>query len=176
MIKYIKLIPLMLFPYAYMIWLFWLENLIPDNINMHAPEIYIGLTFVLTVISTVITAASKKTTAASAAKQNLIVKAVQIPAYIFHFLLALISPMASVWGIGFFIFAVIINLMTISLTGIFAIGCNIRVCRSGVISKGTAVFISVLSFVFCTDLIVAIVLFVTSKSYEKKALVQKESS
>lgn len=176
MIKYIRLIPLMLFPYAYMIWLSWLENLIPDNINMHVPEIYIGLTFVLTVISTVITAASKKTTAASAAKQNLIVKAVQIPAYIFHFLLALISPMASVWGIGFFIFAVIINLMTISLTGIFAIGCNIRICRSGVISKGTAVFTSVLSFVFCTDLIVAIVLFVTSKSYEKKALVQKESS
>lgn len=176
MIKYIKLIPLMLFPYAYMIWLFWLENLIPDNINMHVPEIYIGLTFVLTVISTVITAASKKTTAASAAKQNLIVKAVQIPAYIFHFLLAFISSMASVWGIGIFLFVVIVNLMTITLTGIFAIGCNIRICRSGVISKGTAVFTSVLSFVFCTDLIVAIVLFVTSKSYEKKALVQKESS
>ncbi len=65
----------MLFPYAYLIWLFFLNNLIPDNISMHMPEIYMTLTLVLTIISTVIVAKNKNS-AVSAAKQNLIVKAV----------------------------------------------------------------------------------------------------
>ena len=172
--KYIKLIPLMLFPYAYLIWLLLLVNLIPENINMHMPEIYIGLTFVLTIISTVIVAKNKNP-AVSAAKQNLIVKAVQIPAYIFHFILGLTGLVASVWGLGFIMIAVIIDLLTITLTGIFAIGCNIKICKSGVISKGTAIFTSILSFIFCSDLVVAIVLFVTAKTHEKKKLSQKEN-
>lgn len=172
--KYIKLIPLMLFPYAYLIWLFFLNNLIPDNISMHMPEIYMTLTLVFTIISTVIVAKNKNS-AVSAAKQNLIVKAVQIPAYIFHFILGLAGFVASVWGIGFIMFAVIIDFMTIILTGVFAVGCNIKICRQGVISKGTAVVTSIFSFVYCTDLIIAVILLVASKSYEKKSLVQKEN-
>lgn len=165
----------MLFPYAYLIWLFLLNNLIPDNINMHMPEIYMILTLVLTIISTVMVAKNKNS-AVSAAKQNLIVKAVQIPAYIFHFLLGLTGLAASVWGIGFIMFAVIIDLMTIILTGIFAIGCNIKICRQGVISKGTAVVTGIFSFVYCIDLVIAVILFVTSKSHEKKKLMQKENA
>jgi len=174
-IKYIKLIPLMIFPYAYLIWMFLLDDLLPDYIWENMPGIYIILTFALTVVSTVLTAISKKTTAKSAALQNLIVKAVQIPAYIFHFLMAVLSPVASVWGIGFFMFAVIIDLMTIILTGIFAIGCNIRICKSGVIKKGTAVATGIFSFVYCIDLVIAVILFVTTKSHEKKKIPQKEN-
>lgn len=171
--KYIKLIPLMLFPYAYLIWLFLLSDFIPDNINSLMPEIYTTLTFVLTIISTFLVAKNKNS-AASAAKQNLIVKAVQIPAYIFHFILGLTGLIASVWGIGFIMIAVIVDLMTIILTGIFAIGCNVKIYRQGVISKGTAVITSIFSFVYCIDLIIAIILLVISKSHEKKSLMKKE--
>lgn len=172
--KYIKLIPLMLFPYAYLIWLFLLTKFVPSDINSLMPVIYMTLTLVLTLISTIMVAKNQNS-AVSAAKQNLIVKAVQIPAYIFHFILGLTGLVASVWGIGFIMIAVIIDLMTIILTGIFAVGCNIKIYRQGVISKGTAVVTGIFSFVYCTDLIIAVILLVISKSHENKTSVKREN-
>ena len=49
-------------------------------------------------------------TAGQAARMNLIIKGIQIPAYIMHFILGFIGLAMSVWGIGFLLWAVLIDL------------------------------------------------------------------
>ena len=104
--------------------------------------------------------------AKSVAKQNLIVKAVQIPAYIFYFIFGIMGFLTGIWGIMLLSVAIVTDLITIILTGIFAIGCNIKIYKQGVISKKTAVITSILSFVYCADLVVAIMLFLKSKVHK----------
>ncbi|MGN0691768.1 MAG: hypothetical protein ACI4K7_05430 [Oscillospiraceae bacterium] len=103
-----------------------------------------------------------------AAKSVLIVKAVHIPAYVFNFAAAFlgvfVGALASVWGIG--IAAVSIGLAfaadvcTIALTGICSAGELINIYKGGVIPKKYAVISGILSFIFCADVVTAVVLFV----------------
>lgn len=108
-----------------------------------------------------------------AAKYVLIVKAVHIPAYVFNFIAAFlgvfVGALASVWGIG--IAAVSIGLTvaadvcTIALTGTCSVGGMINMYKNGVISKKYAVISGILSFIFCADVITAVVLFVICRKY-----------
>lgn len=164
-IKYLKLLPTMLFPYLCIV-----MALLPFEISF---ELMVFLVLIFTVVSSMLTVKGDDT-AKSAAKQNLIVKAVHVPAYIFYFLYGIIGFFTGIWGIILLSVAIVTDLITIILTGIFAIGCNVKIYKQGVISKQTAVITSVFSFIYCADLIIAIILFIISKSYEKKTLIQKE--
>ena len=104
----------------------------------------------------------------------MITKCVQIPAYIFHFIVGVFSLMLSIWGIGFLIFVIVVDLLTIILSGILAIGCVLKVKKQGVIQSGTAVLGIIGSFVYCVDVAVAIWLFVKAKKLEKPEIVQSE--
>ncbi len=171
--KYVKLLPLMIFPYTYIILLLsiiGLSNLFP-NFLRYAPvslgiEIISLAYIVLVIISTfgnAIATAKNNITAYEAAKRNLIVKAIQIPAYIFHCILFLTGMIMSVWGFGFMIIALVVNVLAIALTGIHAIGCVVKMRKSNVISKFTAVVSVILSFLYCFDIAVAIFLLIKSK-------------
>lgn len=143
-------------------------NFIGSGIVKYFPIIvivYMALTLICTIFGSVY-AAKSKMPPRKAAILNLVVKAVQIPAYLFHFLLGMLGTVASVWGIGIVAFAVLIDLFTIGLTGIHAIGCVVKTCKGGAIGKGAAVLMSIGSFIYCVDLIVAIVLVVISSKYK----------
>lgn len=169
--NYIRLLPLMIFPYAYVLLIIAMSN-IPNFPNAVAYEIIFGsviVYLVLTLVCTVfgsIYAAKSRISPRTAAKLNLIVKAVQIPAYIFHFLMFLAGTLMSVWGIGVMIFAAAIDLFTIALTGIHAIGCVVKTCKGGVVEKAAAVFMGIGSFIYCIDVVIAIVLMVMSNKYK----------
>ncbi len=168
--NYVRLIPLMLFPYAYLIYLglymkFTDFFIFKVDLLEVVVIVYIALTLFCTMFGAIYAGASKLSPK-KAAKLNLVVKLVQIPAYIFHFLMGLAGSVMSVWGIGFVAVAVVVDLMTILLTGIHAIGCNVKCCRAGAVSKKTAVLMSIGSFIYCIDIVVAIVLMFIARDHK----------
>ena len=170
--KYIRLIPTMIFPYAYMIYgliatatgsvfeALWSEKTAED-VMMGFSFLLILLYQILVIAGTLYSTAMitrKEYSAYDAAKTNLVVKAVQIPAYIFHFVLGFCGLLMSIWGIPFIFFAIIIDLLTIVFSGIYACGCMAKLQKENVLSKGKAIGAAIGSFVYCVDIVLAIVL------------------
>ena len=96
-------------------------------------------------------------------KMNMIIKLVHIPAYIIHFLLGMLGLLASVWGIGFILWAIIIDLVTIGLTGMVGISACICCRKEGLLTKSMSLLYAFSSFIYCVDVVSAIVFFVKVK-------------
>lgn len=167
--KYLKTLPLILYPYAYgiiFILLGLLSSLVGELPAFYA--IWIALTVLYSIWVFAITlrrviGGFRQYTPTEAAKMNLAVKCWHIPAYITHFLVGvlgvgstLISINAS--GVGLIAFAVGIDLVTIFLSGLHAAGCVRRLKKEGVLSSEAALLAGIGSFIFCADVIAAIVL------------------
>ncbi len=165
--KYIRMLPVILYPYAYLIIMLIYIPFFSEKAYAFDVLKVIALTYnlysLIIVITNAVQIARGRYTAHQAAKMNCVIKGVQIPAYMFHFLLAMLGGLLSVWGIGFILWAILIDILTIALTGINAIGCCIRMCKEGMISKGKSVFYALCSFVFCIDVVVAIILYIKAK-------------
>lgn len=171
--KYLKMIPLMLYPYAYLIYILFIYFTIKSSRLMDAMEI-IHFDFRITIVlfnlyvlfiaifNAVITS-KDESTSYEVAKMNLIIKGFQIPAYIFHFLISLVGLLMSVWGVGFIMIAIVVDLLSIILTGINSIGCTIKLKREGVINSKYAKIMGVGSFLYCVDLVIAIIYVVLCK-------------
>lgn len=174
--KYIRLLPVILYPYAYLIIMFFYIKLFSEkdyaNDILEAIGIIYNLYSLIIAIINAVQTARGRYTAHQAAKMNLVIKGVQIPAYMFHFLVGMVGALMSVWGIGFILWAILIDILTIALTGINAIGCCIRLCKEGMLSKGKSVFFALCSFVYCID-VVAIMLYIMVK---KKRIEEKKCS
>lgn len=165
--KYIKVLPLILYPYAYLIWLV-VMYLVDDTLSARFDSDRVnniqGIIFIVyqiwvlwIAISGAIIASKNDSSAWETAKINLVVKGCQIPAYIFHFIIGLLGMAMSVWGIGLIFLAIIIDLLTISLTGIYAIGCAVKMKKEGLLPTSVAVLTGVGSFIFCIDVVIAII-------------------
>lgn len=89
----------------------------------------------MAIYNAIVTARSSKYDALTDSKINLITKGVQIPAYIFHFVLGCLGLTLSVWGIGVIIFAVVVDFLSILTTGISAIGLHVRMAKDGVLEQ-----------------------------------------
>lgn len=165
--KYIKLLPLILYPYAYLIWLvvmYLVDDTLSARFNSDRVNNIHGIIFIVyqiwalwIAISGVINASKNDSSAWETAKINLVVKGCQIPAYIFHFIIGLLGMVMSVWGIGLIFLAIIVDLLTISLTGIYAIGCAVKMKKEGLLPTSVAVLTGVGSFIFCIDVVIAII-------------------
>lgn len=177
--KYLKILPLILYPYAYLIWLviyFFAFGMLEEKyyetildvlfVVFIVFNLYVG---VITIYNAVITSRNRYT-AYEVAKMNLAVKAWQIPAYIFHFIMGVLGLLMGIWGIAFLLIAITVDVITIALTGINAIGCAIKMKKDGVVNTAVAVLMAIGSFVFCLDVIVAIVYVILSKKKEKSIL------
>ncbi len=167
--KYLKTLPLILYPYAYLIFLicvYSIQTFVKEGQTIDA-DIIIKLGIVAIVLYNLwvlilslwsAIGGMKRYTPTEAAKMNLAVKGWQIPAYIFHFLLGAFGALANVWGIGFVVFSIIIDLVTIFLSGLFAVGCVRRLKKEGVLSSETAFLAGFGSFIYCVDVVAAIAL------------------
>lgn len=176
--KYIKMLPLIVYPYAYIIWFLLiyfgmnlLEGIVSSEIIIYIALGILIIYQIVTLINAIygaVSIAKNDCTAYEAAKINIIVKAFHIPAYIMHFLLGILGFMLSVWGIGIIMFVIIVDFITIALTGINAIGCMIKLKKKNVLSTSNAVMAGIGSFLYCVDLIVAIIVLVKSKKAEDR--------
>lgn len=173
--KYLKLLPLILYPYMYIIWflgLFVCVAILSDsfgagNILKNFAIIFViyhVLAFMTAVYGAVMNAGNESS-AEEAAKMNLIVKVCHIPAYIFYFIIGMSSLLLSIWGLGFILLAVVVDVMTIVLTGINAIGCAVKMKKENKLTTLTAVLTGIGSFLFCIDVAIAVwYVFVGKKS------------
>lgn len=185
--KYIKLIPVLLYPYLYLIPL--VLFLFTDAVNIIASfwmsldssivRIIVGLlagiigVVILTlpmfiaILNTIFCAQGKYTTA-EAVKMNLIIKCVHIPAYIFHFLLGCLGVVMSVWGIGFIFVAIVVDALTITTSGTNAIGCSVRMYKDGYLTKSGAILFGIANYIYCIDVVAAIYYHVKVKASSPK--------
>lgn len=97
------------------------------------------------------------------AKQNLTIKCVQIPAYVLNFAIAIIGVMMSVFGLPMIAWAIAIDFLSIVLTGVSAIGCGRTLYKEGKIDRISAIWTTIGSFVYCADVVIAIVWYCKGK-------------
>lgn len=172
--KYIKMLPVMLYPYAY---IFILMGFIA-YMNAHPGQeeagiqglyviavVYNVYSLVIVVVNAVLTA--RNSDALQGAAMNLIIKGVQIPAYLLHFGIGMFGSVLSIWGIGFVMWAIFIDMATILLTGISSIGCSISMYKEHLVSKRNAWLMGIGCFLFCIDIVIAVI-------YLVKALTHKQ--
>lgn len=160
-----KLLPIIIYPYLYMVCFGILVLITP-----YFDDVAIGVLIVLllgiavTVYCIVmgaksISGASKgKLSGLTFAKLNLITKSVHVLSYIIHFALGIISLIMGVWGIGILFYVVIIDFLTILLSGLIGVASAVACKKEGLINDGMCVLYSILSFFYVIDFIMAIVL------------------
>ena len=89
---------------------------------------------------------------------NMVVKCIQIPAYILIFLMGIMCLM-TIFTMGFSVLLMVLDCLGLVLTGLLAVSGIIRAALEGKITKKTAVFCCIGSFIFCVDVVIAIVLY-----------------
>lgn len=201
--KYIKLIPIIVYPYLYLLLPViiivlsnpemnssdavmavleffggiagFLNGIIPNlfNIVFIAFVILLNILPMVIAISNAVFSSKGKYSASQAAKMNMIAKGFHIPIYLFNFVIAFLGIFMSVWGVGVVAIAVVVDFLTIILTGTNAIGCPIRLYKDGVISKSCAIIFGICSFIYCIDVAVAIYYFIKTKP---KAITNTEAN
>lgn len=152
LIKYGKLIPLILYPYAYWLWVICEQGLflVIATLIYNIYVLFISIYHPISVVR-------KNVSTQDAARMNLLIKGLQIPAYLFHFLLGIAGIMLGpIFGFPLIVLAVVVDWLTILLSGISSIGCNIQMKREGLISTGKAFWMLIGSFVYCVDVFIAI--------------------
>ena len=98
---------------------------------------------------------------------SMVNKLVHIPAYIFHFVMGLFGSLLSVWGIGFVLFAIIIDLITIAISGTFSLIATISLYKQKKITLPVAIAASIASYIYCIDLVAVIVVKIMVSNAEK---------
>jgi ABC-type polysaccharide transport system permease subunit len=88
-------------------------------------------------------------------KTQMIMRLIQIPGYVICFALAVLFLM-TIFTVGFSLFLLILDSASILITGLFSIPVYAALYKNGQISKRRAIGYSVLSFVFCADVVVSI--------------------
>lgn len=102
---------------------------------------------------------------------NMLIKCVQIPAYIVIFLFGL-TFLFTIIIAAFSIMLVMLDCFAVILSGMVASTAIKRSVSEGVLSKGLAFLCKIGSFIFCLDVIVAIVLYIMGRNKAKKNDVQ----
>ena len=110
------------------------------------------------------------------AKLNMIIKLVHIPAYIIHFILGALGTLASVWGIGFVLWAIIIDLITIALSGTHMLSCVISIIKHKAANTAISVVAAILSYIYCIDVVVAIVYYVYIRNLKPAPALKAEAA
>lgn len=180
--KYLLMVPLILFPYIYLFALISLNLLVTAFENPMASKIAyylwigINITYLAYIIfipfyNTVVSTRGKYT-AYQATKINLMIKGLQIPAYVFHFLIGMMGLVASVWGIGIILVALVIDLVTITLSGISSIGCSIRMRKEKILSLPASILMGIGCFIYCVDVFIAVVYFFMASTKNKNSAAQ----
>ncbi len=88
-------------------------------------------------------------------RTQMIMRLVQIPGYVL-ILVAAVLFLLFVFTVGFSIFFLILDAASIMITGLFSIPVYASLYRNGLIGRKQSACYSILSFIFCADVIVSI--------------------
>ena len=173
--NYLRMIPVVLYPYLYIPALI-IYSMVYDYLPDDPDKIFYGFIafiviynlycIVIGILNTVETVKGE-VTLSQAARINLIVKCLHIPSYCFHVVLFIVGALLSVWGIPFMLWACLISCITICLTGIASVGCSIRMYKEERLNMLACIFMGIGCFVFCADLVIAVIYLVKAISTKK---------
>lgn len=182
--KYLKMLPVIVYPYLYMVAILvvFIVGVIEDNstqsydYTMLAMVISIIMSFVITGLCFIISTFNSIRSGNNAygllfpVKINFLIKLIQIPAYIINFIFGIIGILMSIWGIGIVALMLVVDLLTILISGINNIGACINLYKNKVLSKEECIIFALLSFIYIVDVGVAIYLFILLKRKRKNIL------
>ncbi len=104
----------------------------------------------------------RKWDAISLAKAAMIMKLAQIPAYVLIFVSGFIL-MATIFTMPFSIGLFMINCLSVFMTGLFVISSAIIEIRNNTFTRKEIIWVILLQFVFCADVISSIVFYIKLK-------------
>lgn len=172
--KYLLAIPVMLFPYSLIAAMCCLYSpMIMERVFMNngylliLSVVFFGFVAAVFSLSTGLLVLLKKKPdgaggALGAARLNMVIKLVQIPAYLVIFLLGLVFSL-TIFGIGFVIFFFFIDCVSIAMSGFIGVAAVVRSYAAGFVTLKRGVLLAALQFMFVADIVCCIVLFVSSQ-------------
>lgn len=163
--KILLLIPTILFPYLLLFFMFciftgFLMEELFDNFFLVMIFYLMGyfvITFAL-ILAYIILSRIRKWDPKEMAKINMIVKAVQIPAYLAIFILGLICSL-TIFTIGFTIAFIIYDIVSIFLTGIIGASTIMRLKVKNQRLASFYIINGILQFIFCVDVVSSFIVY-----------------
>lgn len=183
--KKTRLIPLMLYPYMYLVCIafgffvyFIASSFLDKDGVLIATEVMLSIVVLFTLVYHFVlisvcvyysyTVARGSYPLVEYAKLNLIIKCIHIPGYLLHFMMLFIGMCMSIWGIGFVFLALLVNIGTVFFTAISTFGYIIRMKKLGLISTSCAIVFGFALLFFGADIIIAIACNIIIRSYNKR--------
>ena len=108
----------------------------------------------------------KKWDAISLAKTAMIMKLVQVPAYVLIFALGAVFVI-TIFTIPFSIGLFVIDCLSVFMTGLFVVSSVIATIKSNTFTLKEVIWVILLQFVFCADVISSIVFYIKLKRANK---------
>lgn len=168
--KILKYIFIILFPYfvVFLICSLFNKSLMKSiyHNNFYTGLLYLFAFWLAAFISAIIISVNNlmnKADAVETAKINMVVKLVQIPAYLFIFVAGLVC-LLTIFTFAITFVLVILDCASIILSGLIGISAVRRSYADEVLSKSEMVIYSILQFVFCFDVISSVIVFRKTKA------------
>lgn len=167
-----KLLPMsfiILFPYSIVLLICSLFHTTLMKYLFHS-NIYIGVFYIcifwlisfINAIFIFIKNITQKKNALELAKINMTIKLIQIPAYIFLFIVG-IACMFTIFTFGISFVLLALDCAAIFLSGLIGVSAVKQNYIDGILSPKELFLYSILQFIFCIDVVSAIILFKKSK-------------
>ncbi len=154
----IALLPALLFANgkSQMITFLW-EHLFFNNVFVPLGAILLlGIFLYIINLLFLLNARHGKWSAQELCRTNLLVKLLQIPAYLFIFVVGLLCALM-IFTIGISFVFVLLDIFTIGMTGLFACSAFYVLKKEQKISGKMQLFYSLASFLFCADIVIAVI-------------------
>jgi hypothetical protein len=167
--KIILSIPIILFPYSVLAIMycifsgFLMETVFQNNVLYYIAVIMIsGFISLLMSVSMTIVSYVEKWSASEMARINMVIKLAQIPAYVIIFVLGALF-LLTIFTFGFTAVFIFVDIFSIFLSGLIGIVASRKNYTCGKLSTNEWIIHSILQFVFCADIISAIIIFRKSR-------------
>lgn len=163
--KIIPLIFVLIFPYVPIV---LIANGVDIAITLFATLSAFTLAILVSIVSFALSL-WKKWDSKHIALASMLIKLLQTPAYILLFAFGL-AGMLFVHFIAMTVIVFLFDCMLISMSGLVSLSAVIRARNEGRIGKGASVVFGIVSFVFCIDVIISVVLYIKIRTAEKKQI------
>lgn len=164
--KFILLLPCAIFPYSLFMGLY---DFMKGIGNLGESFSFLPWLFMVSLICNVIflvLSIYKKWDCKKVALYNMVLKIVQIPAYIAVFFLGALS-FSTLFTMGFAVVFFLFDCASIFLTGLIGVTSVARCYADRIIRKRFSIISGLLQFVFCADVISSIIIFAQAKRKHK---------
>lgn len=172
--KYLLSLPIILFPYTVLAGIFCLyTGVLMEKVFQNNGFLVLAGLVLFAIIAAGFTAVIcgfalyKRAGGQGMARLNMMIKLCQIPAYLTIFALGVFCVL-SIWGILLALLLVLVDCVTIAMSGLIGATSAFRNFREQKMSRSSAVKVAVCQFIFCVDVFASIKLYLDSQKMPQK--------